>query len=419
MRRSLLAFVLLTSGFAGEALAVLCASDEVPAATLLVPHFRVDLDACGSAGGLDTMITVVNTAASSTVAHMTLWTDWGVPTLIFGFYLTGYDQQTIDLAAAFCDGNLPLTGPLIFSNHGTLSDPAPPLPTCELIESGLTNPVLTGSILDRLRNGHTGAFDASFSGCAGSDHGDNVARGFVTFDAVADCSVLFPSDPGYFDGLALFDNVLMGQVLYTGAGRFQSLPAVHIEADPQGTAFAAGDHTFYGRYVGGDASDRREPLPTRFAANHSTLTAGAELVIWREVSGAAPAACGTLPPNLPLPQPDVLVFDEEENPLVAFADAGLATNAVSLDALLPPGVADLGWLVLDERHAGVVGLYGDDRAQAWVSYLSGSDPAASASGRETFVLDNTCSFEDFVLPHRVFADGFESGDTMAWSITSP
>ncbi len=152
--------------------------------------------------------------------------------------------------------------------------------------------------------------------------------------------------------------------------------------------------------------------------NHSVLTGGAEVLVWREVVNAAPAVCGTLPSSLPLAQSDFLAFDEEENPFVLFADVDLASNSVPLSVVVPPGALDLGWLVLDERHDGVADIYGDDRAQAWVSYLSGPDPAMSMSGREAFVLDNSCSFEGFVLPHRLFADGFESGDTSAWSSAS-
>lgn len=419
MRPWLSALALVMLVVSGKAHAVLCASDEVPAATLLVPHFRVDLDSCGVETGLNTVVTLVNTSADSTVAHMTFWTDWGVPTINFSFYLTGFDQQTIDLAAAFCDGVLPLTGPIALSNHGALSGPAPSLPTCELIEGSISNPVITGVLFDRLRNGHTGVFDGSFSGCVATDHGDNVARGYLTFDVVADCALFFPSDPFYFDEVALTDNVLMGEVLYVGPDRFQSLPAVHVEADAQGGVFPPGDHTFYGRYVGGDASDRREPLPTRFAALHSKLTGGAELMVWREATGTGPVACGTLPASLPLEQRDILAFDEEENPLGLTAAFDLASNVVPLDQVVPPGVADLGWLVLDERHDGLQGVYGDDRAQAWVSYLSEAAPVASISGRETYVLDNTCSSEGFVLPQRVFADGFESGNTSAWSNAIP
>ena len=404
----------IAAGLSAPARAVLCAADQVPAATLLVPHFRVDLDACGDDNGLDTVITVVNTQAASVVVHMTLWTDWGVPTINHSMYLTGFDQQSIDLAAAFCDGELPLTGPTIFSNHGELSDTPPALPSCELIEPSLANPLLVAAFLDRLRNGHTGVFDSSFGGCAGTDHGDNIARGYVTLDVVADCNVLFPSDVDYFNGVALSDNVLMGHYLYRGGSVFQSLPAVHIEADASGSVISDGDHSFYGRYVGGDGRDRREPLPSVFSANVSNLIGSSELLVWRETVAGAPATCGGSPPGIPIAQPDLLAFDEEENPLVIFADIDLATNSVPIGGLLPPGLIDLGWLVLDERHDGVVGIYGDDRAQAWVTYLNADDPVASMVGRQTFVLDNGCGGQDFQLPHRIFADGFESGDSTAW-----
>ena len=41
---------------------------------------------------------------------MVRWTDWGVPTLAFDIYLTGYDVQTLNLRDLFA-GNLPMTVP--------------------------------------------------------------------------------------------------------------------------------------------------------------------------------------------------------------------------------------------------------------------------------------------------------------------
>ncbi|HET9767160.1 MAG TPA: hypothetical protein VFS60_09945, partial [Thermoanaerobaculia bacterium] len=55
-----------------------CAIDDVPAATLLVPYFEVDL---ASPTGKQTLLFITDTAPAATLAHVTIWTDWGIPAL--------------------------------------------------------------------------------------------------------------------------------------------------------------------------------------------------------------------------------------------------------------------------------------------------------------------------------------------------
>jgi hypothetical protein len=93
-----------------------CRVANQPAATLLIPYFEVDL---GDANGQTTLISVNNASSKSTLARVVLWTDWGVPTLAFDVFLTGYDVQTLNLRDLF-QGNLPNTGPDA-SNNGLLS----------------------------------------------------------------------------------------------------------------------------------------------------------------------------------------------------------------------------------------------------------------------------------------------------------
>src|SRR3990172_1222916 len=78
----------------GQAIAVQCTIDAVPAATLLLPYFQVDLD---NPNGLTTLFSVNNASATAVLAHVVLWGDWTVPVLDFDIYLTGYDVQTINL----------------------------------------------------------------------------------------------------------------------------------------------------------------------------------------------------------------------------------------------------------------------------------------------------------------------------------
>ena len=99
-----------------------CRLADQPAATMLIPYFEVDL---GDPAGQTTLFSVNNASAKSTLARVVLWTNWGVPTLAFDVYLTGYDVQTLNLRDLFA-GKLPQTGPDT-SNSGSLSDDGDPL----------------------------------------------------------------------------------------------------------------------------------------------------------------------------------------------------------------------------------------------------------------------------------------------------
>ena len=388
--------------------AELCALDDVPAATLLVPYFEVDLATCGST---NTLVTVLNTVPDNTLVYVTLWTDWGQPTIGFHMYLTGYDVETIDLGAAFCDGSLPVTGPTV-SNHGNLSDPPGAPSSCDSIFP-FPDPVIFGTLLDRLRNGHTGQPHFTFDGfCAGQDYDDDIARGYLTIDVVTDCQLVFPTEPGYFDGIAALDNILLGEVVETGPLGTFAQPVVHLEADEGFSFFAPGDHTFYGRLVDGQATDRREPLGTTYGMPLVGDPAATELVVWREHFGGNTATCGESPSGLPLPQQAILAFDHEENPSLIPANLGLVTQAVALDPAFP----EFGWAFFDERHNGPQTLYQDDLAQAWVGHRTTLAGSPSRLGRGSAVFEAACSGASVVLP-TIFNDGFESGDTSSWSST--
>ena len=90
------AIVLLLAGLlaSAPARAVICTVDEVPAATLLLPYFEVDL---GEPVGPRTLFSVNNASATAVLAHVVVWSDLSVPVLDFNIYLTGYDVQTINL----------------------------------------------------------------------------------------------------------------------------------------------------------------------------------------------------------------------------------------------------------------------------------------------------------------------------------
>src|SRR5918995_1847445 len=89
----------------GQAVAEIGTIDDVPAATLLLPYFEVDLN---SPNGITTLFSINNASAAAALAHVTVWTDLSVPVLDFDVYLTGYDVQTMNMRD-IVNGILPQT----------------------------------------------------------------------------------------------------------------------------------------------------------------------------------------------------------------------------------------------------------------------------------------------------------------------
>ena len=54
-----------------------------------------------SANGTNTVLTIQNASATAILLNVVLWTDYGLPTDKFLIYLTGYDQETVDLGQVF------------------------------------------------------------------------------------------------------------------------------------------------------------------------------------------------------------------------------------------------------------------------------------------------------------------------------
>jgi hypothetical protein len=109
MKKTALCLALLgLLALGGQAFAVICTIDDVPAATLLLPYFEVDLT---NANGVNTLFSVNNASASAVLAHVVVYSDLSVPVLDFNIYLTGYDVQTVSLRDILVGGNLPRTAP--------------------------------------------------------------------------------------------------------------------------------------------------------------------------------------------------------------------------------------------------------------------------------------------------------------------
>jgi hypothetical protein len=402
----LLLLVLLLTAAPLPAHADLCALDHVPAATLLLPYFEVDLN---DPAGRSTLFSINNSRAEPTLAHVVLWTDLAVPTLTFDVYLTGYDIETINLRDVLT-GRLPRTADLArdpadtTSPKGDFSQDAT-FPGCEGL---LPPPTLPPDLLGPLQSAHTGQPSPLQGGqCAGLPHGDTgIARGYVTIDVATRCSSLRPGDPGYFGagGVAGFDNVLWGDFFYVDpSGRFaEGDNLVRIEADP--ARFAAGGVTFYGRYVNGTGADGREPLPTLWATRFLTgggFDGGTDLVAWREVPwNGVPFPCGTPPAGFPLAQKELISFDEEEHPFIfglppfpefpplvptPFAAAATRVQAGGAGLPLP---SNFGWILADLSP--YVNAPADPYAQGWIGQVSTSRGRYSVGFQGT-ALNSLCA----------------------------
>lgn len=104
-------------GFAGSSFALLCASDPVPAGTLLFPFVtgRYAASATASNPVADreaetTLFAVTNVSDSAKIVHFVLWNDFSYPVIDWDALLTGYDVYTVNFADVM-EGYLRPTGP--------------------------------------------------------------------------------------------------------------------------------------------------------------------------------------------------------------------------------------------------------------------------------------------------------------------
>ena len=430
--------------FPAASSALICTIDDVPAATLLLPYFEIDLD---DAHGIQTLLSINNASETAVLAHVVVWSDLSVPVLDFNVYLTGYDVQTINLRDILVHGVLPRTAsaaqdtgenepdpgptPTAISNQGEFSDdvtfasctgqlPPPPLPP-DFVEH-----------LQRSLTGHSSAVLGNL--CAGRDFGDRIARGYVTIDTVNNCTLRFPGDAGYFGaggtGDATNQNVLWGDYFFddANAGLAYGDTLVHIEAspgdgtsefntypfpgDPQTTV--PGEYTFYGRYVSWTAIDNREPLATNFAVrylNGGAFESGTDLLVWRDskvnqTAFACPVVPTVRPAWFPLAQEGIVIFDEQENPDVptslpvspqppesSIIPFPAEAQRVTVGGAALPVPFEFGWLYLNLNTfvaaAGANPVEDPNAAQAWVTAVMAAE-GRYAVGLDAIQLDSAC-----------------------------
>ncbi len=474
MRRTVLLVALACLlALGGQTFGELCTIDAVPAAPLLLPYFEVSLnsidgvDEVQAERSVDTFFSVNNASAAPTVAHVVLWGDWSLPSIDFDIFLTGYDVETVSLSNVFNNGALPITshafndGDDTISPHGLGSvggasenpewdsqpdNPlAPRFPGCDSNLPLGTNPVLTGSFLDRVRCGHTGrGLSCDEISCIGQAHdetggggNDFIARGYITIDNVTDCNLLFPNQAGYFgSGITSEVNQLWGDWFIVQDGRAIGDNLVSIEADPDGQAFAPGDYTFYGRYVDGLGTDQREPLASTWATRYfepgSIFSGGTSLLVWRDSKcqttvggfgdGTSCSPSSGIPPWYPLDETQVVSFDNQEdateicsdiftpggggisppdpdeNEVIVCFPLETGRYRVGEESLDPP--FDFGWMYLNLNFTlgdtsgsptpcSTDGLFGDI-AQSWVTTELDSDAGALSVGFAATQLTSAC-----------------------------
>lgn len=374
-----------------------CRIADQPAATLLYPYFEVDLQ---RADGPTTLISINNASARAALTRVVVWTDWGVPTLAFDVYLTGYDIQSLNLRDLF-RGQMPTTGPGT-SPNGPLSEAGVVFPGC----NGAPATTLSNGDREYLRAAHTGR-PLPGTGpalCSGSGQkGPEIATGYITVDVVNRCSPPSvsklentPADPAYFakggTGLASNNNVLWGEYFTVNPGRntSDSQTAVHVVADAD--FFSAGDYTFYGRYVGFDSRDDRAPLSSLYYVRYldgGPFSGGTDLIVWRDnrTPTTGSRSCGTNPSWSPLGEFQMVVFDEEEN-ATEIPDSRafpLATQKVKVGSSSLAVSESFGWLMIDLWHSD------STHAQGWVGTVMSAEGRFSVS-HSAIRADDLCNF---------------------------
>ncbi|HEX3311241.1 MAG TPA: hypothetical protein VHS32_33760, partial [Streptosporangiaceae bacterium] len=192
MRKLCLCLAVLGLLAAGQAYAVIGTIDAVPAATLLVPYFEVDI---ANANGINTLFSINNASATAVVAHVTVWTDQSVPALDFDVYLTGYDVQTISLRDIFVNGNVPITASAGQDPKDTISPKGPVsqdvnFASCSSLP--YPSPFVSAPFRAHLQAWLQGNQSPATGNCAGSKQKDNILRGYVTVDTVNACNLFFP-----------------------------------------------------------------------------------------------------------------------------------------------------------------------------------------------------------------------------------
>jgi len=396
--------------------AAIGAIDDTPGSTLLFPYFEVDL---ADPAGRDTVLTLQNASATAILAHTVVWSDEGVASAIFDVYLTGYDIASFSMRDVIA-GQLPQTATDGQDPSDTISPQGPYSQDINFASCGSRLPYPAGTIPAPagmtpadLRNALTGAptTDIAPGMCWGRNVGDGRARGYVTVDLVNSCNDFKPGDPGYADTPNNFltsQNALLGSFVIATPATHEWFAdnAVSIEStflnDPPSIT-TPGNYTFYGRYNGWNAGDRREPLPTTWVAHGEIDTSS--LIVWRDTkTDGQPRACGSDPAFYPLPQVGFATFGPDSSygtpgagtPLAAAAQRAPVSVLGTVDRKLGQFFANLNASV----PAGGANPPADPlAAQSYVGVVRARlGELPTASGHRALPLDSALDAQHYI-PH--------------------
>jgi hypothetical protein len=297
---------------AGTGYAVTCAYDNVPAATLLVPYFRVSLNGATGApipsGGVDTLVSITNVSTPGVIAHITVWNKYSKAVLDFNVPLTGKDFAAFSMRDVM-NGALNVNPT---TQVGTTTDPcgvnvnaipATYTPSVgfsqkqfvrfshpEALNVGVTNDAYTsislyatdafaafrnkvwdsldesGDISTFTAVGSANILDSDNPACGTSPAtGDGTfatdLSGYLTIDVVNYCTNYFPDQTNFYDedaiatlgwGPTYTPNVLIGDVFYVDSasqgGNISGDPAIAVEFDSR-LEPSVGTKTFFGKFV--------------------------------------------------------------------------------------------------------------------------------------------------------------------------
>jgi hypothetical protein len=285
----LVALVLLAA--TGTSYAVTCAYDNVPAATLLVPYFKVSRNGVTSnatpipEGGTDTLVAITNVSLWGVVAHVTVWNKQSAPVLDFNIPMTGFDVAFFRMKDIL-NGSLNLNETQVLikgedpcvvmvGNTQTRFVRFPnPDPSNPAEYSVYNTPAFSGGFRDKVWHSLDEGVDYNDIVSSPGNDNDNPAcgtttlkpmsgdfTGYLTIDVTNYCTQLFPQDENFYinDAIATqgWDanggpNVLMGDVFFidpaAAGGNISGDQAVALEFDNRLDWTPDEDRTFYARY---------------------------------------------------------------------------------------------------------------------------------------------------------------------------
>jgi hypothetical protein len=238
-----------------------CDIAVLPAATLLLPYFEVDLDD----GSQTTLLTITNVTNTDAVARITLWTDRGYPVFSFSVFLTGYDVQSLSLYDILGRGVIAHDA----APRGEFSDPNPAIGFCDVV------PRISEEALARIQSALTAGKLLDDTCHIGSVHENAVVTPRSTSSAPR-----LQHSRGFEYWLAdlRFDNILTGDYRSTACGARAGRAAPHPR-DPRGPPSSARASNARSTR----ATRRRcASRPAQFAARWTSDTS---LKIWRSRAG--------------------------------------------------------------------------------------------------------------------------------------